>query len=113
MNYFSIQTLLDVFQGLISLLLLLLDAWKELKINEELLLMRVNKHHGIPFHESVCHLSYLPFLNGKSINQLTGNIPYNQRVFNTLWNKANAINGGNSLKLSLMICCFTKSGFLT
>lgn len=25
------------------------------------------------------------------MNQLAGNIPYHQRVFNTLWNKANAI----------------------
>lgn len=91
MNYFSIQTLLDVFQGSISLLPLLMLAWKELKINDKLQLMGVNKHHGIPFQESVCHLSYLPFLNGKSMNQLAGNIPYHQRVFNTLWDKANAI----------------------
>jgi Transposase DDE domain len=91
MNYFSIQTLLSVFQGSISLLPLLMVAWKELEINEKLQLMRVNKHHGVPFHESVCHLSYLPFLNGKSMNQLSGNIPYHQRVFNTIWDKANAI----------------------
>jgi hypothetical protein len=91
MNYFSIQTLLAVFQGSISLLPLLMVAWKELKINDKLQLMGVNKHHGVPFHESVCHLSYLPFLNGKSMNQLSGNIPYHQRVFNTIWDKANAI----------------------
>ncbi len=66
-------------------------AWKELKINDKLQLMGVNKHHGTPFHESVCHLSYLPFLNGKSMNQLASNIPYHQRVFNTIWDKANAI----------------------
>jgi hypothetical protein len=66
-------------------------AWKELKINEKLQSMWVNKHHGVPFHESVCHLSYLPFLNGKSMNQLSDNIPYHQRVFNTIWDKVNAI----------------------
>jgi hypothetical protein len=91
MNYFSIQTLLAVFQGSISILPLLMLAWKELKINDKLQLMGVNKHHGVPFQESVCHLSYLPFLNGKSMNQLASNIPYHQRVFNTIWDKANAI----------------------
>lgn len=91
MSYFSIQTLLNVFQGSISLLPLLMVAWKELKINDKIQLMGVNKHHGVPFAQSVCHLSYLPFLNGKSMKQLADNIPYHQRVFNTLWNKANAI----------------------
>ena len=91
MSYFSIQTLLAVFQGSISLLPLIMIAWKELKINEKLQSMEVNKHHGVPFHESVCHLSYLPFLNGKSMKQLAGNIPYHQRVFNTIWDKVNAI----------------------
>jgi len=66
-------------------------VWKELKINEKLQSMGINKHHGIPFHECVCHLSYLPFLNGKSMNQLSDNIPYHQRVFNTVWDKVNAI----------------------
>lgn len=63
MSYFSIQTLFAIFQGSISLLPLIMAVWKELKINEKLQSIGVNKHHGIPFHESVCHLSYLPFLN--------------------------------------------------
>ena len=91
MSYLSIQTLFAVFQESISLLPLLMVAWKELKINDKIQLMGVNKHHGIPFAQSVCHLSYLPFLNGKSMKQLADNIPYHQRVFNTIWNKANAI----------------------
>jgi hypothetical protein len=66
MSYLSIQTLLDAFQGSISLLPLLMVVWKELKINEKLQYMGVNKHHGVPFQESVCHISYLPFINGKS-----------------------------------------------
>jgi len=68
-----------------------MTAWKELKINEKLQYMGIGKHHGIPFHESVCHLSYLPFINGSSIKQLADNIPYHQRVFNTIWSKADAI----------------------
>lgn len=91
MSYLSIQTLLAVFQKSISLLPLLMVAWKELKIDEKLQLMGIHKHHGIPFAQSVRHLSYLPFLNGKSMNQLSTNIPYHQRVFNTLWDKVNAI----------------------
>ena len=91
MSYLSIQTLLNAFQGSISLLPLLMIAWKELKINEKLQYMGVNKHHGVPFQESVCHLSYLPFINGSSMKQLADNIPYHQRVFNTIWSKANAI----------------------
>lgn len=91
MSYLSIQTLLAVFQGSISLLPLIILAWKELNINQKLQSMGVNKHHGIPFHESVCHLSYLPFINGKSIHQLSDNLPYHQSVFTTLWDKANAI----------------------
>lgn len=91
MNYLSIQTLLDAFQGSISLLPLLIVAWKELKINDKIQLMGVKKHHGVPLAQSVCHLSYLPFLNGKSMKQLADNIPYHQRVFNTIWSKVNAI----------------------
>ena len=91
MSYLSIQTLLDIFQRSISILPLMMLVWKELKINEKLSLMGVNKHHGIPFHENVRHLSYLPFINGKSMSQLSENLPYHQRVFNTIWDKVHAI----------------------
>lgn len=91
MNYLSIQTLLSVFQGSISLLPLLMIAWAELKINEKLRFMGVNKHHGTPFGENVCHMSYLPFINGKSLNHLSDNLPYHQRVFTALWDKVNPI----------------------
>ncbi|MGQ9610212.1 MAG: hypothetical protein ACUVWN_12995 [bacterium] len=56
MSYFSIQTLLNVFQGLISLLPLLMVAWKKLKINDKIQLIGVNKHHGVPFAQSVCQM---------------------------------------------------------
>jgi len=91
MNYLSIQTLLAVFQGSISLLPLLMAVWHELKINEKLGAMGVNKHHGIPFHENVRHMTYLPFINAKSARQLTDNLPYHQRVFTYLWDKVNPI----------------------
>jgi len=71
MNYLSIQTLASAFQGLTSLLPLLMMVWRELKINDKLGLMGVNKHHGIPFHESISHMTYLPFINASSMNQLT------------------------------------------
>ena len=87
MNYLSIQTLLSVFQGSISLLPLLMIAWAELKINEKLRFMGVSKHHGTPFGENVCHMSYLPFINGKSLNQLSDNLPYHQSVFSNPWDK--------------------------
>lgn len=89
MSYLSIQTLITVFQGTISLLPLLIVAWAELKINEKLQFMGVNKHHGIPFHENVCHISYLPFINGKSLNHLADNLPYHSSVFSELWDKVN------------------------
>ena len=68
MNYLSIRTLASVFQGTISLLPLLATVWGELKINEKIQLMGINKHHGTPFGENVCHMSYLPFINGSSLN---------------------------------------------
>jgi hypothetical protein len=85
MNYLSIQTLLAVFQESISLLPLLMAVWHELKINEKLGFMGINKHHGIPFHENVCHMTYLPFINAKSTRQLADNLPYHPRVFTYLW----------------------------
>jgi hypothetical protein len=91
MNYLSIQTLASVFQGTISLLPLLVMTWGELRVSEKLQLMGVSKHHGTSFHENVCHLSYLPFINGKSLNQLSHNLPYHQSVFSDLWDKVVAI----------------------
>ena len=85
MNYLSIQTLAAVFQESISLLPLLMVVWHELKINEKLRAMCVNKHHGTPFHENVHHMTYLPFINAKSANQLADNLPYHQRVFTYLF----------------------------
>ena len=79
MSYLSIQTLASVFQGTISLLPLLATVWGELKINEKLQLMGINKHHGTPFSENVCHMSYLPFINGSSLKQLSDNLPYHQQ----------------------------------
>jgi len=91
MNYLSIQTLASVFQGTISLLPLLATVWGELKINEKIQLMGINKHHGTPFSENVCHMSYLPFINGSSLKQLSDNLPYHQSVFSNLWDKVVAI----------------------
>ena len=91
MNYLSIQTLVSIFQGTISLLPLLMITWQELRINDKLQFMGVNKHHGIPIHENVSHLSYLPFINGSSMNQLADNLPYHQRVYTYLWDKVNPI----------------------
>ena len=91
MNYLSIQTLASVFQGTISLLPLLVMVWGELKINEKIQLMGINKHHGTPFSENVCHMSYLPFINGSSLKQLSDNLPYHQSVFSNLWDKVTAI----------------------
>jgi len=53
MNYFSIQTLLAVFQGSISLLPLLMVAWKELKINDKLQLMGVKLCKEISIHRMI------------------------------------------------------------
>ena len=91
MNYLSIQTLASVFQGTISLLPLLATVWEELKINEKIQLMGINKHHGTPFSGNVCHMSYLPFINGSSLKQLSDNLPYHQSVFSNLWDKVVAI----------------------
>jgi hypothetical protein len=91
MNYLSIQTLIAVFQESISLLPLLMAVWYELKINEKLEVMGVGKHHGIPFHENVYHMTYLPFINARSTRQLADNLPYHQRVFTYLWDKVNPI----------------------
>jgi len=49
MNYLSIQTLSSVFQGTISLFPLPAIVWGELKINEKIQLMGINKHHGTPY----------------------------------------------------------------
>lgn len=87
MNYLSIQTLVAVYQESISLLPLLMAVWHELKISEKIRAIGVNKHHGTSFHENVCHMTYLPFINGKSIRQLADNLPYHQRVFTYLWDK--------------------------
>jgi hypothetical protein len=98
MNYLSIQTLASVFQGTISLLPVLVMVWGELKINEKIQLMGINKHlmginkhHGTAFNENVCHMSYLPFINGSSLKQLSENLPYHQSVFSNLWDKVTAI----------------------
>lgn len=87
MNYLSIQTLLAVYQESISLLPALMAVWNDLKINEKIRAMGVKKHHGTPFHENICHMSYLPFINAKSSRQLADNLPYCQRVFTYLWDK--------------------------
>ena len=91
MNYLSIQTLLAVYQESISLLPLLMAVWHELKISEKIGNLGVNKHHGTTFHENVCHMTYLPFINAKSIRQLADNLPYHQRVFTYLWDKVTPI----------------------
>ena len=63
MSYFSIQTLLAVFQGSISLLPLIMIAWKELKIDAKQSLGLPNFHmrdfNGITAHLCVCILNYL------------------------------------------------------
>jgi len=87
MNYLSIQTLASAFQGLTSLLPLLIMVWRELKVNDKIQLMGVNKHHGIPFHENVSHMAYLPFVNARSMKQLADNLPYGSGVFSDLWDK--------------------------
>ena len=81
MNYLSIQTLLAVYQESISLLPLLMAVWNELKINEKIRAMGIKKHHGTPFHENVCHMTYLPFINAKSTRQLADNLPYHNLSF--------------------------------
>jgi len=91
MNYLSIQTLLTVYQESISLLPLLMAVWHELKISEKIAGLGVNKHHGTTFHENVCHMTYLPFINAKSTRQLADNLPYHQRVFTYLWDKVTPI----------------------
>ena len=87
MNYLSIQTLLAVYQESMSLLPVLMTVWNELKINEKIKAIGVKKHHGTPFHENVCHMTYLPFINAKSSRQLADNLPYCQGVFTYLWDK--------------------------
>lgn len=91
MNYLSIQTLASAFQGLTSLLPMLIMVWHELKVNDKLQLMGINKHHGIPIHASISHMSYLPFVNASSMNQLADNLPYGSGVFSDLWDKVNPI----------------------
>lgn len=91
MNYLSIQTLASAFQGLTSLLPLLIMVWQELKVNGKLQLMGVNKHHGIPFHKNVSHIAYIPFINARSVNQLADNLSYGTGVFSDLWDKVNPI----------------------
>jgi hypothetical protein len=76
-------------------------VWNELKINEKIKAMGVKKHHGTQFHENVCHMTYLPFINAKSSRQLADNLPYHPRVFTYLWDKVIPIRWW---QLTMWIC---------